>query len=394
MNILMLTTLFPNAAMPNHGIFVENRLKAFLKVKAADVRVVAPAPWFPLENPRFGQYAAWARVPLTEQRGGLPIDHPRYFLPPKIGMSYAPSALERCFFRAASTLQDKGWDFDLIDAHYFYPDGVAAARVAKRLGKPLVITARGSDINLIPQYAGPKRQILRAAETANAIVTVADALRAELISLGAPADKITTLRNGVDLEQFQPLDRDAIRQKMKLTGPVIASVGHLIGRKGHHVVIEALSRLPDATLLIAGEGEKRGALEALARTHGVSDRVRFLGAQPHDKMAEIYSAADVLALASSREGWPNVLLEAMACGTPAVASDVWGSKEVITAPEAGRLVPAIDAEKLADAIQDLIENPPLRSATRTYAEQFSWDATANSLKDIFKAVIADKTIAA
>jgi len=279
MKILTLTSLYPNAAMPSHGVFVENRIRAFIDKSGADVRVCAPVPWFPLKSGIFGKYARWARAPQSEMRSGITVAHPRYFIPPKVGMTYAVEALEGCFRKAAEKAIDDGWDFDLIDAHYLYPDGVAAVRVARQLGKPVVITARGK--------------------------------------------KIEVMRNGVDLNKFQPFDRAASRAKFNLgEEPALISVGHLIDRKGHDLVIEALTDIPEATLLIAGDGDKRASLTTLAQTSGVANRVRFLGEVSHDELASVYSAADCLILASSREGWPNVLLEAMACGAPAIAAPV------------------------------------------------------------------------
>ena len=386
MKILVATTLYPNASMPNHGVFVENRLKAYLRKYDADVRVIAPAPWFPSRSERFGRYSAWARAPRHEFRAGLAIDHPRYLLPPKIGMNYVPHSLEKCFFRAASDLIEGGWNFDLIDAHYFFPDGVALANVAKRLGKPVVITARGTDVNRIPDFPKPRRRIIDAAHMADAVITVADALRDALIDLGAPAAKITTLRNGVDLKRFAPQDRQTARKNLGVDGPVIVSVGHLVERKGHHHVIEALRDIDGATLLIAGDGEERKALEALAKTLNVADRVRFLGAVPHSEIASVYAAADLLVLASAREGWANVLLEAMACGTPVVATDVWGAREVVKTPAAGRLAQAGDVASIVGAVKEILNCPPDRDATRAYAEGFSWDETVDGMNEIFRAL--------
>ncbi len=147
MRILTLTTLYPNAATPNNGVFVENRLRAFQKMSGADVKVVAPVPYFPSSNPLFGKYARFAAAPREETRHGLKIRHPRYFIPPKIGMTYAADALERCFTKSEAALRAAGWECDLIDAHYLYPDGVAAARLARRLDKPLFLTARGTDVS-------------------------------------------------------------------------------------------------------------------------------------------------------------------------------------------------------------------------------------------------------
>jgi glycosyltransferase involved in cell wall biosynthesis len=387
MRILTLTTLYPNAAAPSHGVFVENRLRAFLGRWGAEARVVAPVPWFPVSSHWAGKYAAYARTPGAEVRKGIEVSHPRYAIPPKIGMTYAVHALERCFLRAASEIQKSGWNFDLIDAHYLYPDGVAAVRAARRLGKPVVVTARGADVNLLPRFPRQREMILEAVSAADGVICVAAALKQELIRLGAPPEKITVARNGVDLSLFRPLDRDPIRARLGLSGQVIASVGHLIERKGHHLVIEALAGLPGATLLIAGGGEEAPALRRLAHRLGVGPRVRFLGPVAHEDLAEIYNAADILALASSREGWPNVLLEAMACGTQAIASPVWGSVEVIAEPAAGHLAEARTAEAMSEALRRALENPPKREETRAFAEKYSWDETSDAAHRVYTAAI-------
>ncbi|MBY0422090.1 MAG: glycosyltransferase, partial [Parvularculaceae bacterium] len=387
MRILTLTTLYPNAAAPHHGVFVENRLRAFQVKTGAEIRVVAPVPWFPFDTPLAGKYAVYARAPRRETRHGLAIDHPRYLLPPKVGMTYAARSLERAFLRAAEEARFNGFDFDVVDAHYFYPDGVAAAAVAKRFDKPLVVTARGTDVNFLPRYPRQRRMILDAARDADAIIAVADALKSEMVSLGIPAHKIDVLRNGVDLGNFRLLDRAALRRAAGLEGRVIASVGHLIERKGHHLVIDALAALPETTLLIAGDGEERARLAERAARAGVAGRVRFLGRLPHERLTEVYNMADALVLASSREGWPNVLLEAMASGAPVAATDIWGSGEVVRAPEAGRLIPERTAPAIASTVDALLKAPPPREAVRQYAERHSWDETSERLDSLFRAVV-------
>ena len=383
MRILVFTTLYPNAAAPNHGVFVENRLRAYREKYDADVRVIAPVPWFPFPQGLFGHYAKFARAPQEETRDGVTVYHPRYALAPKIGMKDAPDALARCFRRMLKNLRADGWSPDLIDAHYLYPDGVAAAAVAREFETPCVLTARGTDVNLIPKYDEPRERMLGAIAQADAIITVADALKERLIELGAPSGKISTLRNGVDLNIFRPLRRERIRQAMDVCGPVIASVGHLIDRKGHNLVIDAVADIPDATLLIVGDGEEKRALVRQAKQLGLSERVRFCGAVPHQDMIGVYNAADVLVLASSREGWPNVLLEAMACGTPCVATDVWGNGEVISAPSAGCLVKDRTAEAIAEATTTLLNAPPDRNDVRAHAQNHSWGATADGMHEIF-----------
>lgn len=388
MRLLTFTTLYPNAAAPAHGVFVENRLDAFRRHSSAEIRVVAPVPWFPSTLPIFGRYARYAAAPLAEERRGIEVRHPRYVLPPKIGMDYAPSALARIFEREARALIAGGWDFDIIDAHYLYPDGAAAMRVAKALGKPAVLTARGSDATLFPAFPRQRALILDAVRKADGVIAVAAALKDDLVKIGAPAEKITVLRNGVDLELFKPLERNQLRAKLDLTGKVIASVGSLIERKGHDIVIRAVAAIPDTTLLIAGAGEEDGRLRALAKKLGVEARVRFLGQLAHEDLAEIYNASDALALASTREGWPNVLLEAMACGTPAVASNAGGNREVIRAREAGRIAERT-GEAFAAALADVFSATD-RAATRRYAEAHSWDETSKGLSALFGAIMARK----
>ena len=192
-----------------------------------------------------------------------------------------------------------GQRFDAIDAHYVYPDGVAAVWLGRTLGLPTVVTARGTDINLIPRYLLPRALIRRAIAGAAALIAVSAALKSELVALGAPDDKVTVLRNGVDLTQFRPVDRTAARAALGLTRPTLLSVGLLIERKGHHRVIEAMTRLPEFELLIVGEGPQRGRLQALIERHDLADRVRLLGGRPHAELPSLYAAADILVLASS-----------------------------------------------------------------------------------------------
>jgi teichuronic acid biosynthesis glycosyltransferase TuaC len=386
--ILTFSTLYPSEAQPQHGVFVENRLLQLLSSGQVEARVVAPVPWFPFTHSVFGQYAAFARSPRHEQRNGLSVDHPRHLVIPKLGMNITPALLYASARSAISALIDNGFEFDLIDAHYFYPEGVAAAKLGEYFGKPVTITARGTDINLIPQYPGPRRQIIQAAERAAGLISVSQALKDEMVSLGISADKIRVLRNGVDLSRFHPVDGSAIRAMAPGAGPVVVSVGHLIPRKGHDLVIKAMELLPDMQLLIVGQGPDYNSLRELSRTLGVADRVQFLGAVAHEKMAEVYSAADALVLASSREGWANVLLEAMACGTPVVATNVWGAPEAVTTPAAGVLVQERTPQSIAEAVTALFSRLPSREATRNHAMDFDWSDTTNGQLTLFEEILS------
>ena len=387
MRLLVLTTLYPNAARPDHGIFVEARLRALLARGGIDARVLAPVPWFASRHPRWGAWAEWARVPLRETRNGIELRHPRYLHLPRVGMRAHPFLLAASALRAAMAWRREGFAFDAIDAHFVYPDGVAAWLVARRLGVPFAITGRGTDLNLYPAIPWARRWMSRAVRDADALATVCEALRPPLLALGADPRRARVLRNGVDLGLFRPLARDDLRARMGIDGPAIASVGHLVARKGHDLAIAALETLPGWTLLLAGDGPERGALERLAVARGLSGRVRFLGRLAQEELARLYNVADVLVLASDREGWANVLLESMACGTPVVATRIWGTPEVVSSPAAGLLV-ARDARAIADGVRALAASPPPRAATRRHAEAFSWDATAAGLEEMFRAVIA------
>lgn len=386
--ILTFSTLYPNAAQPTHGIFVENRLRHLLESGEIEVKVVAPVPWFPLTNPAFGKYGNFAKVPEHEVRHGIEIWHPRYWVLPKIGMSIAPLLMARAVRETVRNIREQGFDFDLIDAHYFYPDGVAACMVANRLGKPFVVTARGTDINLIPRHSLPKRWILWAANKSRAMISVCQALKNEMTKIGIAADKVTALRNGVDLEFFNPGNRAEIRKQLNISGKTLLSVGYLIERKGHHLIIEALSRLPDVRLYIAGEGEMSAQLHKLASDNGVADRVIFLGALDRESLRRYMVAADALVLASSREGMANVLLESIACGTPVVATPLWGTPEVVAVPEAGVLTRDRSVEGIVEGVSRLFAHYPNREATRRYAEKFSWDDTTRGQLEIFRRVLA------
>jgi glycosyltransferase involved in cell wall biosynthesis len=387
--LVTFSTLYPNTVQPTHGVFVENRLRHLVASGAVVSRVVAPVPYFPFRSRRFGRYGEFAQVPGWEERHGLTLNHPRYPTLPRIGMNIAPFLMAAASLSAVRAAVAAEGGADLIDAHYLYPDGVAATWIGRLLGIPVVMTARGTDVSLIPRYPVPRRMIVRACQRAAAVITVSAALKDGLAALGVDPGRMTVLRNGVDLRLFRPLDRQATRRRLGLEGPTLISVGHLIERKGHDLIVEAMPRLPGFTLLIAGEGPERGKLESLIARHGLGDRVRLLGARPHDELPELYGAADALVLASSREGWANVLLEAMACGTPVVATEIWGNPEVVARPEAGILMTERSAKGVADAVRSLFGSRlPTRDATRAYASAFSWDATTEGQIELFRAVIA------
>jgi len=391
--ILLFSSLYPSSARPLHGIFVETRLRELLRHGGVQARVVAPVPWFWSSDRRHGRRADFARTPPRETHNGIDVRHPRYLTLPKVGMTLAPFLMALGARAALRDVQREGHDFDLIDAHYYYPDGVAAALLAWWFNKPLVVTARGTDVNLIPNHRLPRLLIQWASRRAAASIGVSAALVERMRQLRLDGGRLHVMRNGVDAQRFQPLPMARARAELGLSGaPVILSVGNLQEYKGQRLVVEAFARLlqrhPQALLLLVGDGPDREHLGQMAARLGVAERVRFVGTVPNAELAPWYSAADVLVLGSSREGWPNVLLEAMACGTPVVASAVGGIPEVVASDAVGRLVNPRSAEGFEAAIEDLLQARLDRAEVRRYAEGFGWDRTSEQQLQLFNTLVA------
>lgn len=386
-NLLVITSLFPNCMQYRHGIFVETKLKKILKTGDVNAVVIAPVPWFPFKNKYFSRYSVYANVPKTDVRNGVTVYYPRYLVIPKIGMLLTPFMMALSIYLTTFKVKKSGYKYNLIDAHYFYPDGVAVSIVAKIQNLPLVISALGSDINVIANSFFPKKMILWAAKKAGASITVSRALKDRMVQMGADSKKINVLRNGVDLNLFCPLNRDVIRKKYGLKKNTLISVGNLIELKGHDLIIKSLLKLPTCELLIVGGGELEDKLKELVSKLNLCDRVRFMGTVKQDQLAELFNASDIMVLASSREGWANVLLESMACGTAVAATAVGGTPEVIQSEYAGLLIKERTSECIAATIQNLITSNRSRQKTREYAELFSWDEVVEAQVNLYMSVI-------
>jgi teichuronic acid biosynthesis glycosyltransferase TuaC len=383
MKVLVLTSLYPNDAQPRHGIFIEHRV-AHVAAAGDEIRVVAPVPWFPFTHPVFGDYARFARAPRTAQRRGVAITHPRYPVIPKLPL-LTPHTMAAAVRPHLARLR-RDFAFDVIDSYYLYPDGVAATLLGAALDVPVVLTALGTDVSLIAQAPTERARILAATRRAAKVTAVCGALRDELVALGTAPDTVCVIEHGVDLDLFRPpADRAALRARLGMTAPTVMIVGHLIDLKGQDLAIRAVASLPGVHLLVVGHGPKEGALRTLAADLGVLDRVDFLGHVDQARLGELYGAVDIVANCSEREGIANVLLEALACGTPLVATPVWGSPEVVKVPEAGVLTRDRSVEVIAEGIASVLRDPPDRAATRAFAERYDWDETGRR----HHAVLAD-----
>jgi teichuronic acid biosynthesis glycosyltransferase TuaC len=381
MKILTLSTLFPAVSRPNFGIFVERQTAALTAVRDFAVTVVNPigvAPW-PLSL--LGDKTRLADL-HNEQWGELDVYRPRFTAIPRIGGRLNADMITRAVLPLAKRLHGE-IGFDLIDAEFFYPDGPAAMRLSEALGIPFTIKARGADIHHWGNQPGCHGQIIKAADRAAGLLAVSGALKADMVALGMDADKIMVHYTGLDQSRFVPRDRPSEKAKLGVSGPLILSVGALIPRKGQDLLIAALAALPQATLMLAGHGESEGDYRALSERLGVSDRVRFMGSVPHDDLPALFAAADVMALVSASEGLANAWVEALACGTPVVASDVGGIRELLKTPDAGRIVERTPGA-IAEAISQILANPPSRKAVAANVKAFSWDENSRQLAAFFR----------
>ncbi len=385
LRVLTLSTLFPNAVQPTLGVFVERQTLGLAALPEVELEIVSPVGLPPWPLSRHPHYAARAGLPRQEEWKGLTVHRPRFPVVPVIGQQWAARAMARALLPLLREIRAR-FPFDVIDTEFFWPDGPAAMTLAKSLGVPLSIKARGADILFWGNRPGVGPQILAAAQAAEGLLAVSAALKQDMVRLGMPADKIKVHYTGVDLDRFKPRDRASAKAALGIEGPLIATVGALIERKGQRLAIEALARLGDATLLLVGDGPDRKALERHAARLGITPRVRFLGARPHGEIAALIAAADVLVAPSRSEGLANVWVEAMACGTPVVASTVGGAAEAIGGA-GGRLV-GLEAEAIAGAVRALLDNPPDPQQVRDAARKFSWDTNSRDLFEHLSRVAA------
>ncbi|MDD3798902.1 MAG: glycosyltransferase [Novosphingobium sp.] len=380
--VLSLATLYPNAAHPRFGTFVARSLEALAARGDWEVTVVNPIGLPPIP---FGHYRALAEAAVDATEHGVNVLRPRFMLLPKIGGRFNPGAIARAVLPFARRLHAEK-PFDLVDAQFFYPDGPAAARIAKALGLPFAIKARGADIS----YWGAKPYALRmmreAAQEATGLLAVSEALASDMAALGFPRGKIAVHYTGLDRTLFHPRDkaearRDVARRfgiALDESAPLLATVGALIPRKGQAFVIRALPQWPRARLLLVGKGEDEAHLRALAAELGVAERVHFLGSLDHRALPPVLSAADAMVLPSASEGLANAWVEALACGTPLVITDAGGARELVKSGTAGRIA-ARDSTAIAEAVQALLAAPPSPGDVAREAAAFSWEAHAAAL---------------
>ena len=391
--LIVFSSLFPNATQPNAGLFIRERM--FRVGKQLPIVVVSPKPWFPgqglirMFRPHYRPQPA-----RKETQAGVDVIFPRFLAIP--GMLRGLDSLFMAIGSYFTLRRLKAQGYNLIDAHFAYPDGHAAQRLGRWLNFPVTVTLRGTEV---PQSRNPAlepklREVFRDADQ---VITVSDSLRQLAYSLGLPEARGQVVGNGVDANRFTPVPKEEARQRYGLpaAAQVLITVGGLVERKGFHRVIACLPALlekhPGLHYLIVGgacpEGDMTQALKDQVSNLGLSDRVHFLGPISPDDLKWPLSAADIFVLSTRNEGWANVILEAMACGVPVVASDVGGNAEVVSSPDLGVIVPFDDQAALTGALDQALIRQWNPQAIRAYAEENSWDNRVEKLVRLFKRIV-------
>jgi glycosyltransferase involved in cell wall biosynthesis len=399
-SLLVLSSLFPSAEEPLAGIFIRERM--FRVAAELPVSVVAPVGWFPGQGAlrRWRPHFRLTRPTDTVEQG-VSVRRPRYLsVPGPIVLDGAGMAAGAAATVRGLTAAGGPW---IIDAHFAYPDGYAASLLARRLALPYTVTLRGTEVRhaRMPHI---RRRMTTALGAAARVFSVSASLRELALELGVAPERAIVVPNGVDTARFRPVPREAARRQLGLPGQarVLVTVGGLVRRKGFHRVIACLPQLRerhgDVIYLVVGgasrEGDESAALRAQAAEAGVAGSVRFLGALAPDALSVPLSAADVFVLASSNEGWANVLLEAMACGTPVVASDVGGNREVVADCGLGLVFDLADSAALPAALDAALGRSWDREAIVAWAHRNSWHARVAQLLAEFSAVAAEQPLRA
>jgi len=376
LRILSVSTVFPNPRETGLGLFVRARLERMAEL--ADIVVVAPVARFDYSQAPGGEGA----IPRRRQEGRLKVMHPRWLYPPLAG-AWNGVFLFLALAGLACRLRRR-FRFEVIDAHFGHPEGVAGALLGALLSCPVVITLRGNE-TMHARYRLRRYWMAWALRRATRVIAVSERLRQFAVSLGAAEERTRTIPNGIDVSIFYPRDRQRLRRDLGMTeGPSIVSAGYLIERKGHHRVVRALASLRGngiaAELWIVGGPGREGEFETEIRREveqaGLREQVHFTGAVAPARLAEYLSAADVFCLASTREGWPNVVHEALGCGAPVVATDVGGIPDMLPSGEYGMIVPPADQSALEQALRQALAKPWDRDRIAQWGQARSWEQVA------------------
>jgi teichuronic acid biosynthesis glycosyltransferase TuaC len=388
LKVLAVTSIFPNSTAPNLGIYNACALEQLAHV--ANLRVISPIKWCPGLSLFSKAERELSTIDVTCEYNGIPVSHPRFFRTPGFGRKWHgwmyEVSLRKHFEKAIREFRP-----DVLLAICAHPDGVAVQHIGERLGIPVVIKCMGSDIHELLGKDPRGVQVLEALKRCTRVVTVSDGLIRPVVEQGVPPGKIDVIYNGVDRQAFRAMPRSDARRSLKLPqyGKMILCIGNLVPVKCHCDLLDAFNILHreheiEASLVILGDGPLREKLQEQARTLQIAHHVRFVGSCKHDQVPLWINASDTVCLASSNEGLPNVLREALSCGRPVVATDVGGVAELVSSPAYGRLVPAGDTAGMAQALNEVLGRAWDPQELAACPHVISWQQSARKLFEVLQ----------
>jgi len=388
MRVLVSTGIFPNRSDPTRGVYVFAQVRAL--ADRAAVSVVAPVPFIPcvLASRR---YRPFARVPRRDTIDGVEVCYPRYVVIPRILRFLHGLFVYACTLPAHLRVA-RAHRPDVVLSFFAYPYGVAAVMVARTLGRPAVVSCRGSDINHLARPVLQRRIIAAALRRCHAVIAVSRALADEIARLGVDPARIHVVPNGIDAGRFEVGDRAAARRALNLDPHQsrLVCVSRLSREKGIDLLVDAMAQVRErgVCLTVVGDGPEYAALVARRDRLGLAGRVDFVGRRDHDEIPRWMAAADAVVLSSRTEGHPNVLVEALASGRPVVATRVGGVPEIVTGPELGIVVPPEDAAALARGIDDALARVWDTGTLARAARARTWHDVADDLHRILAGGLA------
>ena len=360
MKVLVISYMYPNARNPNLGIFIEERLINLSRV--CDVKLINPYPWIP----PFGLLKRWT-MPYFQKQNNIEIYRPKYFPLPGSFFNFIKGIWCFIFIKREIKGINRKFNFDIIHAHRVFPEGFAAVLLARIYKKPAIVTIHGSDINFAAKNPIIKKMVTFTLKKASKIIVVSKTLKKLILELRAPEEKIEVLLNAVDTNKFKPQNKEDARNKLSLdlNKKIILFVGNLVDVKNPLFLIEACHRLKERgvdnfVLVMIGDGYLKNKIKNKITEYCLEKLIFLIGLQSHEKIPLWMSAADFLVLPSKNEGMPTVVLEAMACALPVIATEVGGIPEIIKDYNNGILIPSDDIEKLEKGMSRLINDEKLR----------------------------------
>ncbi|RJQ23914.1 glycosyltransferase family 4 protein [Candidatus Parcubacteria bacterium] len=388
-HVVIVTNLFPNPQEKTKGQFIF-QLVEHLKEKTI-ITVISPIPFFPKINffKNIPLYK-FSQIPSIEKQKGYDVHFCRHLVFPKLGF-LTPFFLFFPLLLKVLKIQ-KDSPISILNAHWIFPDGVACSFIGKFLQIPTILSARGCDVNLYPKLFGRYSQIKKALLRSSAVTAVCDDLKNQIITLGIPEEKIETIPNGINLNNFRPLDKKHCRKQLNAekSGNILLFIGSLDEVKATHYLIRAFFHISKqeakCKLWIVGEGPLKKKLQDLAEELGIDDKVTFFHPQPHHLIPVFMGACDVFCLPSIREGRPNVIIEALASGRPVIATNIGGIPELIQHGYNGYLFEAGDVDALVQFILKALQQVWSSEKIRGSVEHLKWSESAQAYLKLYQAI--------